>query len=561
MTRLLGLAPPLTLLLLLGPVAAGLVGTLGPALGYLPVLGGETLSTAPLEALMATPGLATMVALTLVASVGGGVLALLLVVAFAAAWHGTRPFRLMTRALSPLLAVPHAAAALGFAFLIAPSGLLARLFSPWATGWERPPDWLIVHDTQGLTLMAFLALKEMPFLFLMLLSALAQVDSQRTMAVARTLGYGQMSAWLKGVWPQVWPQLRLPFYAVLAYGASAVDVATLLGPTTPPPLAVQIVRWTYEPDLDYRFVAAAGSLLLLGIIVLILGTAWGVERLLAVPFHHWCQNGVRGARDGTWRLAGLGGAALVAAGILGGLVVLGVWSLARRWRFPDTLPAAWSLQAWERAAADLAVPVANTLVVGLTAVVVAVCLTVACLEYESLRRRPATRAMVLLYVPLLVPQVSFLFGLQVWMLWLGLAPDATAVAVAHLVYVLPYVFLSLADPWRRFDPRYATTAAGLGISPWRTLFAVKLPMLSRSVATATAVGFAVSVGQYLPTLLIGAGRVPTVATETVALATGGDRRLAAAAGLVQASLPALAFGLALVLPALWFRQRRGMKVS
>ena len=46
--------------------------------------------------------------------------------------------------------VPHAAAAFGLAFLIAPSGLIARLLSPELTGWERPPDLLIVNDPLGL---------------------------------------------------------------------------------------------------------------------------------------------------------------------------------------------------------------------------------------------------------------------------------------------------------------------------------------------------------------------------------------------------------------------------
>lgn len=50
-----------------------------------------------------------------------------------------------------------------------------------------------------------------------------------------------------------------------------------------------------------------------------------------------------------------------------------------------------------------------------------------------------------------------------------------AVAWAHLIYVLPYLFLSLADPWRALDPRYARTAASLGASPLRVFLAVKLP--------------------------------------------------------------------------------------
>ncbi|MDX1606516.1 MAG: hypothetical protein R3202_10020, partial [Candidatus Competibacterales bacterium] len=63
----------------------------------------------------------------------------------------------------------------------------------------------------------------------------------------------------------------------------------------------------------------------------------------------------------------------------------------------------------------------------------------------------------------------------------------------------------------------------------------------------------------LPTQLLGAGRVPTITTEAVALASGGDRRVIAAYALVQASLPALGFGLALLLPRLVFARRQAMR--
>ncbi len=51
------LGPPLTILLLAGPVLAGLLGTLLPALGYLPALGGDALSLKPFHVLLAEPGI------------------------------------------------------------------------------------------------------------------------------------------------------------------------------------------------------------------------------------------------------------------------------------------------------------------------------------------------------------------------------------------------------------------------------------------------------------------------------------------------------------------------
>ncbi len=141
----------------------------------------------------------------------------------------------------------------------------------------------------------------------------------------------------------------------------------------------------------------------------------------------------------------------------------------------------------------------------------------------------------------------------------GCRCGAMPVMLAHLVFVLPYVFLSLADPFRAWDSRMGTIAAALGSSPDGVLWRVRLPMLLRPVLTAFAVGVAVSVGQYLPTLLIGGGRVATITTEAVALASGGDRRAIGVYGLMQTGAALVPFALALLIPALVWRNRRGLR--
>src|SRR3546814_19249343 len=82
----------------------------------------------------------------------------------------------------------------------------------------------------------------------MTLAALGQVRADERLAVARSLGYGPVTAWLKAVLPAVYRQIRLPVYAVLAYGLSVVDMALILAPLTPPPPAVQVLRWFNDPD-------------------------------------------------------------------------------------------------------------------------------------------------------------------------------------------------------------------------------------------------------------------------------------------------------------------------
>jgi putative thiamine transport system permease protein len=125
------------LLGVIAPVTLGLWETARAAFGVLPAVGAETPSLAPWRQLAEMPGLWTSLRLTLVTGVGATVLSLLVAAGAAAALHGRSGA--CGRVLTPLLAAPHAAVAIGLAFVVAPSGWIARMLSPWATGWETPP--------------------------------------------------------------------------------------------------------------------------------------------------------------------------------------------------------------------------------------------------------------------------------------------------------------------------------------------------------------------------------------------------------------------------------------
>jgi len=558
--RFLPLLPVLTLLAMLGPVVAGLWGTLLPAFGHFPVAGLTGPTLAVFNDLFDWAGLPRAIMLSVSTGLLATSISLLIVMLVTAGWSGTRAFRTLERLLSPLLAVPHAAAAFGLAFLIAPSGWLSRLASPAVTGWDRPPDLLIVQDTWGLTMTAGLIMKEIPFLLLLTLAALGQAESQRSVTVAQALGYGRVTGWLKTVFPRIYAQIRPPVYVVLAYSMSVVDVAIILGPNTPPSLSVQIVRWMSDPDLAMRLVAAAGALLQLG---LVLGALmfWRMgEVLVATLGRRWIAHGNRGRLDpciARLSLVAGGGSALI---VLLGLVVLAIWSFAGFWGFPDALPDGLTPRNWVRFGPGTLDALVETALIAGIAALAALILTIGCLEAEYRHGLPLTRRAVwLLYLPLLIPQTAFLPGLQTLMLTLGADVGRLPVILAHLVFVLPYVFLSLADPFRAWDKRMGTIAAALQAGPDGVLWRVRLPMLLRPALTALAVGIAVSVGQYLPTLLIGGGRVVTLTTEAVSLASGGDRRAIAVYGLMQAGAALVPFALALLLPALVWRNRRKLR--
>ena len=428
--------------------------------------------------------------------------------------------------------------------------------SPWLTGWILPPDVATIGHPSGWPVVLCLVAKETPYLILMMIGALHQVPARGHVMIARSLGYNAVEAWLKIVLPQIYPQIRLPIFAVLAFSLSVVDVALILGPGNPPPLAVLALRWFSDADIGYYFPAAAAASLQLLLVALTI-VVWRLgEPVVTSVGRTWIARGVRrGMATISIRVAFIIGIVFF-AGSTCAIVGMALWSFADAWRFPNVLPTTWTLSSWSHELPSLAGSASATLALATAATLIALFLVLGCLENETrARHHVGMRALWLLYLPLLVPQIAFLFGTQVLLVKTGIDGKFAAVVWAHLVFVLPYVFLSLADPWRSLDSRYARTAASLGASPSRILFRIRLPLLLGPVLIACAIGFAVSVGQYLPTVFAGNGRIATLTTDAVTLAGGADRRVIGTYALLQAMLPLLVYVAAVAVQA-WRLPRR-----
>ncbi|MGC1427891.1 MAG: ABC transporter permease [Albidovulum sp.] len=541
------------------PILAGLWETGRAGFGLLPAIGANTFSLDPWRQLFALPGFLTSIRLTLWTGFASTALALLLAVGFAAAMYDRFGLKGGARLLTPFLAVPHAAVAIGLAFLISPSGWIARMLSPWLTGWVRPPDLATVNDPMGLALILGLLIKEVPFLLLVILAALSQLPVRRHLAAGRALGYGRGVVWIKVILPQLYPLIRLPVYVVLAYGLSVVDMAIILGPSNPPVLAVAVMRWFLSADSGLILPASAAALVQTAIVIGAVALWWRSERFLAWLGRHWIRRGGRGvSAEPGLMAAGAGVLVLMALGAAAMLALL-VWSLAWRWSFPAFLPESWSLSAWMRPGIGWGSALGNTVFIGLSTTAIALLLAVAWLEGEDRAEMPRAKwAEALIYLPLLVPQIAFLYGLNVTLLRVGVTGGSSAVIWGHALFVFPYVMIALSDPWRALDPRLLRAAAALGAGATRRLLLVKLPILLRPLLTAAAIGFAVSVAQYLPTLFLGAGRITTLTTEAVTLSSGSDRRVSGVHAVLQAALPFAVYLLALAFPAFLHRNRQGL---
>jgi len=560
-TQIVKYSPKFLLVVLIFPVLGGLISVLLQALGWAPALEQYNVGLHGFNALMHTPGLSQMVVLSITTGLVSTLFALMMTLMILAAFFNSVWLNRIQRLLGPLLVIPHAAAAIAVGFLIAPSGMLSRLVSPWLSGWDLAPQGMFPHDAYGISIIIGLTLKELPFLLLMALGALAQPEFGKKLhqqhKVALNLGYCSLTAFFKVTLPSLYPLLRLPVLSVLAYASASVEMPLILGPNTPPTLAVAIMHWFNDVDLALRTKASAAALLQLaltgGLVVLWLAGEKVIKRL----FCDFLTNGKREYGGVFWQKIIVVLTTLAASFIFVALIGLVMWSFAGFWRFPAVMPEQFVWSHYQLALIQISNPLINTLAIGIVTTVCAVILTLLCLESEQLNAKPLSRfTYLIIYLPLLIPGISFLFGL----VWLQQLINSKTVffnvILSHLLFVLPYVFLSLTSSYRRLEPRFSHVAASLGASPCKVFFQVKLPQLFAPILIAVALGLAISFGQYLPTLLSSGGRITTITTEAVALANGASRRTSAVYAVLQMVLPLIGFILAWVLPKYFFKSAR-----
>lgn len=102
---------------LIGPIAAGLWQTTRAAFGVMPAIGAVEAGLAPFRALADVPGIGASLRLTLFTGIGATALSLALALGLSAVAHARLASATGARLLAPFLAAPHAAIAIGLAFV------------------------------------------------------------------------------------------------------------------------------------------------------------------------------------------------------------------------------------------------------------------------------------------------------------------------------------------------------------------------------------------------------------------------------------------------------------
>ncbi len=228
--------------------------------------------------------------------------------------------------------------------------------------------------------------------------------------------------------------------------------------------------------------------------------------------------------------------ALQALCVVGPVAIIVLWAFTSAWPWPLLFPETFTTRGVEelfgpsqRLGEVLATSVGIALACALLTVVVATMAAAALSRYRFCGRDVARFAVL---VPFLIPATVFAMGVQVAFLRAGLSGTVVGVVVCHAIVALPYAALIMVDAMQAAGSRLEDQARLCGAGPVRVWATVTAPTLAPALLSAASMSYILSFSQYFLTLLVGAGKVKTLALVMFPYLSSGDRTIASAYGIV-----------------------------
>ncbi|WP_280536240.1 ABC transporter permease [Halopenitus sp. POP-27] len=113
----------------------------------------------------------------------------------------------------------------------------------------------------------------------------------------------------------------------------------------------------------------------------------------------------------------------------------------------------------------------------------------------SFRRKGLFRALVI--APMTIPGLILGIALLLWFNVLGFNTSLRTVMLGQLVFVTPFVVITVSARLRGFDPELEEAARDLGASKWQTYRRVTLPILMPGIISGALFAFTLSFDDFL----------------------------------------------------------------
>jgi len=142
----------------------------------------------------------------------------------------------------------------------------------------------------------------------------------------------------------------------------------------------------------------------------------------------------------------------------------------------------------------------NTLVIAVVATAVSTVLgTTAALALHRYRGRLQKLHYLLVYTPLVIPEILMGIGLLLFFVTVGLRLGLLTVALSHVTFCISYVAFVVLGRLQDFDWGLVEAAQDLGATPWVAFRSVVLPNLAPGIAAGALLAFTLSIDDFVIT--------------------------------------------------------------
>ena len=145
----------------------------------------------------------------------------------------------------------------------------------------------------------------------------------------------------------------------------------------------------------------------------------------------------------------------------------------------------------------------TSLVVALTTTAISTVIgTLTALALARYRFRLQKFYRVLLFMPMLMPDIVLGIALLIFFVGVGLPLGKLSIIIGHCTFLISYVFLIVSARLAGMDTRLEEASADLGASPWTTFRRVTLPQILPGVVGGALLAFIISMDDLVITYFI-----------------------------------------------------------
>jgi spermidine/putrescine transport system permease protein len=149
---------------------------------------------------------------------------------------------------------------------------------------------------------------------------------------------------------------------------------------------------------------------------------------------------------------------------------------------------------------ELTTALRNSLVVaGISTAVATILGTMIALALSRYRMRGRSALNVFVFLPMATPEIVLGVSLLSLFVTLGVARGATTIVIAHILFSISYVVVTVRARLAGLDHSLEDAAGDLGATPWTTFWTVTFPLIFPGVLAAALLAFVLSIDDYVIT--------------------------------------------------------------